>query len=109
MPSYKVKTPGFFNGEYYHPKGKRPVLHTDKPFSKKDMPTWLVPLPKESAAVKAKREAQKESQAVADTEKVEQDKNDIANASTEGGAVDASFLGKSSDQPGKTGSSVETL
>jgi len=102
MPSYKVKSPGFFGGKYYHPEGKRPVLFTDKPFSKKTMPSWLAAMPKESAAVREKREAQEASQVSASAEKAEQDANDIAHASTEGDAAEALFIGKA-------GSSVETL
>lgn len=102
MPSYKVIKPGFFGGKFYHPEGKRPVLFSSKPFSKKDMPSWLSQMPKESAAVKAKREAQEESRAAAEAAKAEQDRNEIAHASTAGDAVDTSFIDKA-------GSSVETL
>ncbi len=103
MPSYKVRSRGFFNGKLYDPEGKRPILFTDKPFSKKSMPSWLTSMPKESAAVKAKREAQEVSQAEADTEKAEQDQNDIAHASTEGDAAETSFIDKATD------GAVETL
>jgi len=104
MPSYKVTSPGFHGGKYYHPEGKRSVLFTSKPFSKKDMPSWLTAMPKESAAVKAKRESQEASQAAAAAEKAEQDQNDIANASTAGDAAETSFIDKA-----VAGSSVETL
>ena len=93
MPSYKVKAPGFYNGKFYHPEGKRPVLHTDKPFPKKSMPSWLSDMPKESAAVKAKREAQAISQDAADQKKAKQDQKDVE---------DLSFLGEGE-------SAVETL
>ena len=94
MPSYKVKAPGFFNAKFYDPNGKRPVLHTDKPFTKKNpMPSWVSDMPKESAAVKAKREAQAASQDAADKQKAEQDQKDVE---------DLSFLGA-----GET--AVETL
>jgi hypothetical protein len=62
MPKYKVISPGFYEGKYYHPEGKRPVLHTDKPFTKKNpMPAWLTAIPDEDAAVKAKRKSQEAS------------------------------------------------
>ena len=96
MPRYKVIAPGFANGMLYKPNGKRSVLHTDKPFTKKNpMPSWLTDMPKESEAVRKKREAQEKSQAEADGDKSEQDKKDIQ---------DASFLGE-----GEAGSKVETL
>ncbi|MCK4518436.1 hypothetical protein KAT92_06670 [Candidatus Babeliales bacterium] len=96
MPRYKVIAPGFYDGKLYNPEGKRRVLNTDKPFTKKNpMPSWLADTPKESEAVRKKREAQETSQAEADSAKAEQDKEDIA---------DASFLGD-----GETGSSVETI
>lgn len=90
MPSYKVIAPGFHGGQYYHPEGKRQVLHTDKPFPKKKLPSWLGPMPKESEAVRKKREAQEASQA-----DVEQSTEDQVNlASTEGDGAEASFMGK---------------
>jgi len=97
MPQYKVIAPGFHESKYYHPEGKRQVLHTDKPFKKGKLPSWLSEMPKESAALKKKREAQEASQVEADKEKVEQDKQDID---------DASFLGEGEQA---TGSNVETL
>jgi len=94
MPSYKVIAPGFFNGKFYSPEGKRPVLHTDKPFSKKNpLPSWLSAMTKESAAAKAKRESQAISQDAADKQKAEQDQKDVE---------DLSFLGEGE-------SAVETL
>ena len=105
MPSYKVLKRGFFNGRLYDPEGKRTVLTTDKPFSKKNMPSWLAPMPKESESARKKREAQEAKQAAADAEKAEQDKEDIANASTEGDGAETSFIGKVDD----AGSNVETL
>jgi len=45
MPSYKVLESGFYGGRMYAPDGKRPVLHTDKPFPSKDgkeqIPKWV--------------------------------------------------------------------
>ena len=61
MPSYKVIAPGFYQGMHYNPIGKRNVLHTDKPFSKKNIPSWLIAMPKESTAVSEKRELQEDS------------------------------------------------
>lgn len=96
MPRYKVIAPGFANGKMYKPNGKRSVLNTDKPFNKKNpMPSWLAEMPKESAAVRKKREAAEASQNETDTEKSESDAKDVA---------DASFLGD-----GESGSSVETI
>lgn len=54
MHSYKVKEKGFFNGKIYDPNGKRPVLHRDEPFPKKNgkeqVPSWLEPIKAEKAA-----------------------------------------------------------
>lgn len=96
MPSYKVIAPGYFNGHIYDPKGKRPVLHTDTPFKKKEMPSWLAEMPEESAAVRKKREAQEASAAAAAAEQVEQGQKDIQ---------DASFMGDGEH----AGAKVETL
>ena len=98
MPQYKVTAPGFHDGKYYHPEGKRRVLTTDKPYKKKEMPSWLTDMPKESAAVKVKREAQEASQTAADAEKAEQDEKDIDKAS---------FMGEG--ESAVSGSNVETL
>ncbi len=95
MPSYKVIAPGFFDSKLYSPTGKRPVLYTDKPFKKAEMPSWLIEMPKETTAAKKKREAAAAATATSDAEKSDQDKTDIA---------DASFLGD-----GESGNSVETL
>lgn len=66
MPQYKVIAPGFYKGEMYNPTGKRRVLTTDKPFSQKNpMPSWVIAMPDEDAAVKAKREAQEASRKAA--------------------------------------------
>lgn len=81
MPSYKVTARGFFNGHIYDPEGKRRVLTVDKPFTKKNMPSWVTDMPKESEAVRRKREAQEASQAAADAEKASQDQKDIEDAS----------------------------
>jgi hypothetical protein len=100
MPSYKVTAPGFFNGKMYAPNGKRDVLHTDKPFNKKNnpMPSWVTEMPKESEAVRKKREAQEASQKAADGKKAEEDQKDIS---------DASFLGDG--EAAEAGSKVETI
>lgn len=82
MPQYKVIAPGFYNGKMYNPEGKRNVLYTDKPFSKKEpMPTWLATMPQESEGVRLKREAREAQQAENDAEKSAQDEKDITNAS----------------------------
>ena len=102
MPRYKVIAPGFYEGKMYKPEGKRSVLHTAKPFTKKNpMPSWLAEMPKESEAVRKKREAQEASQATDDSDKAEQDQKDIK---------DASFLGDGeSGNADEAGSSVTTL
>lgn len=41
MAAYKVLAPGFYDSILYDPNGKRPVLYTDKPIPKKEMPSWL--------------------------------------------------------------------
>jgi len=81
MPSYKVIAPGFYDSKLYDPEGKRKVLTVDKPFNKKNKPSWVGDMPKESAAVKKKREAQEASQQAAAADKAEQDGKDIAEAS----------------------------
>ena len=63
--TYKVIKPGFFNGKLYDPEGKRDTLTVDKPFKKDKIPSWLIVMPEESTAVKAKREAQEASQTAA--------------------------------------------
>ena len=54
MPSYNVIKRGFFDGRLYDPAGKRPVLHTEKPFPSKDkkeqVPDWLEAIQGETAA-----------------------------------------------------------
>ena len=99
MPSYKVIEKGFYGGRIYDPNGKRRVLHTDKPFPKKNnkeqVPSWLEPLKSETAAEKKKREAAEKKDAKAAADKAEQDQKDIA---------DASFMGE-----GEQASTVETL
>ncbi len=102
MPRYKVIAPGFADGKMYKPDGKRSVYETAKPFTKKNpIPSWLAEMPKESEAVRKKREAQEASQAAVDTEKSEQDQKDIK---------EASFLGDGeSSSSDEAGSSVETL
>lgn len=103
MPTYKVKDVGFHDSHLYDPNGKRRTLTTAKPFTKKNpMPSWLEDMPEESPAVKAKREAQEQSQAAADAQKAKDDAQDIQ---------DASFLGEgeSSSAPAERGSAVETI
>lgn len=95
MPQYKVIAKGFHGGKLYDPEGKRPVLHTDKPFTKKNpMPSWLAEMPKESAALKAKREAAEQAQADLDEAKREADEEELKAASTEGGDGETSFMDK---------------
>jgi hypothetical protein len=101
MPSYKVIEKGFYGGRIYDPHGKRRVLHTDKPFPKKNnkeqVPSWLEPITNtETAAEKKKREAAEKKAAKAAADKAEQDQKDIA---------DASFMGEGE----KASSAVETL
>ena len=55
MPTYKVKARGFFDGKLYDPEGKRQTLTTDKPFTQKNK---------------------------IDEQKAQEDKNDIAAASS---------------------------
>ncbi len=105
MPQYKVIAPGFYDGRLYDPQGKRKTLSIDLPFNKKNpMPTWLTKIPEESKALKEKREALEKSQKEADDQKALDDKNDIANASTEGDGSETSFISK-----GDKSSKVETL
>jgi hypothetical protein len=98
MPRYKVVAIGFHGGHLYDPNGKRRVLHTDKPFKKGKLPSWLEEMKPESAAVRKKREAQEASTAAAAAEKSEQDQQEIA---------DASFMGEGENAA--PGSAVETL
>ena len=102
MPSYKVLQKGFFGGRLYDPAGKRPVLHTDKPFPLKNkveqVPSWLEPITKAETPAQAKaRKAAETKAANAAKKEAEQNQKDIA---------EASFMGE-----GETGSSnaVETL
>ena len=108
MPQYKVIATGFYGGKLYSPEGKRSVLHTDKPFPKKKLPSWLAEMPTETDAVRKKREAQEASRKTAAAEKAEQDQTDINNASTTGEGEVVSFLGKIVDKV-TGGSKVETL
>lgn len=101
MPSYKVLQKGFYGGRQYDPAGKRPVLHTDKPFPSKDgkeqVPSWLEATAKPETPAQAKaRKAAETKAANAAKKQAEQDKKDIA---------EASFMGE-----GESGqSAVETL
>ena len=123
MPTYKVTAPGFYGDKYYHPEGKRQVLTTSKPFtkgakSKNPMPSWLSDMPKESDALKKKREALEKAQAELDAEEAGpatpgtaaaalqqgvSTQEQVAVASSEGDGQDTSFLDKTKD------SVVETI
>ena len=122
MPTYKVIAPGFHGDKYYHPEGKRQVLTTDKPFTKKNkMPSWLSEMPKESDALKKKREALEKAQADLDAEEAGpatpgtpgtaaaalqqgvSTQEQVAVASSEGDGQETSFLDKTKD------SVVETI
>jgi len=98
MPSYKVISKGFC-GRLYDPEGKRRVLHTKKPFPKKDkkeqVPTWLERIKAETAAQTKKRLAAEKKAADADAKKAADDRTEIA---------DASFMGD-----GEKSGAVETL
>lgn len=111
MPRYKVIAPGFYNDLFYSPEGKRPYLNTAKPFTKKNpMPSWLTDMPKESAGLKAKREAYEKAQADLNAAKAEADAEDIKNASTEGEGEAVSFLDKAKDfVNGGSSKNVETI
>lgn len=43
MPQYNVTARGFFDGILYDPVGKHRVLTTDKPFTVKNIPSWVEP------------------------------------------------------------------
>lgn len=75
MPSYKVIQKGYFGGKLYDPEGKRKVLKVEKPFGKKDIPSWVEPIKdvKETAAEKKAREKSEKEQA----EKDAQNKRDV--------------------------------
>ena len=99
MPSYKVKSKGFFDGKLYDPEGKRTVLHTEKPFPNRpkskveDVPSWLEAIKSETPAQASVRKGAETKAANAAKKKAEADKKDIA---------EASFLGE-------TANTVETL
>lgn len=84
MPSYRVKEKGFFDGRIYDPNGKRPVLVVDKPFTKKNMPSWVEPIKETTTQSKARQTAAKK-QTEAAKKKAAEDKKDIENASFMGG------------------------
>lgn len=109
MPRYKVTAPGFFNGEYYHPEGKRKVLSTDKPFPKKKLPSWLIAMPPESEVVKKKREQREEAEQRENENMVSAGHKDISEASSTGDGKEASFLSKTLDKMTGKSSNVETL
>lgn len=102
MPQYKVTSPGFHGGNYYHPTGKRRTLSTDKPYTnlkgKNPMPSWLSKMPEESASAKKKREAYEAADAVEAKEKAEEDSSAI---------VDASFMGQG--EVAQSGGKIETI
>jgi len=43
MPTYDVIEPGFYDGHYYNPEGKRKKLTVPNAFTKKNLPSWLAP------------------------------------------------------------------
>jgi len=98
MPSYKVKSKGFFGGVLYDPQGKRPILNTDLPFSEVDgeeqVPGWLEAIPCETPAQARARKGAETKARNAAKKKAEADKKEIEGAS---------FLG------GEASSTVETL
>ena len=100
MPSYKVLKPGFYNGRLYDPEGKRPILHTNKPFpskkKKEQVPSWLEYMETETDEQRNEREAAELEAAEKVNEKVAADQKEIK---------EASFLGEGK-QSTKT---VETL
>lgn len=85
MPSYKVKSKGFFDGRMYDPAGKRRVLHTEKPFPSKDkkeqVPAWLEAIQGETAAQAKARKGAETKAANAAKKKAEDDNKDITEAS----------------------------
>jgi len=102
MPSYKVKSKGFFDGKMYDPEGKRRVLHTEKPFPSKDkkeqVPAWLEAIKGETPAqASARKGAETKAANKAAKEHKEQQKE----------IADASFLGEGESV--NTDSNVETL
>jgi len=61
MPAYKVKKDrkGFYNGVLYGAGTNRSVLYTEKPFTKKDIPSWVEPEPLKDGAKKSNRKPTK--------------------------------------------------
>ena len=53
MPQYQVIDKGFFGGKLYDPAGKRRTLTVDKPFSDKDIPSWVKPIKAAPKPIKA--------------------------------------------------------
>ena len=53
MPQYRVVKKAFFGGKLYDPAGKRKVLTVDKPFTEKEIPSWVEPI-KEVAKAKSR-------------------------------------------------------
>jgi hypothetical protein len=100
MPKYKVTAPGYHGGHLYHPEGKRKVLITDKPFSKKNMPSWVKLMKSETAEEKEARKAKEAAESKEAAEKAEQDQKDIK---------EASFLGEGEGAPPAKSGVVETL
>jgi len=89
MPKYKVVKSGFYSGRLYEPNGKRPVLHTDKPFPEKtvgkkkveQVPSWLERLADETPAQAKKRVAAEKKTKASDSAKAKSDKKEIENTS----------------------------
>lgn len=77
MPSYKVKSSGFYNGTFYSPNGKRSVLIVDKPFKKGEVPSWLEPIKSETAAQAKSRKAAAAKQAETDKKDAEAKKKAV--------------------------------
>lgn len=102
MPSYNVKSKGFFDGKMYDPEGKRRVLHTEKPFPSKDkkeqVPAWLEAIKGETAAQAKARKAAETKAANAAKKEAEEQQKEIS---------DASFMG--AGESVNTDSNVETL
>ncbi len=75
MPGYKVLEKGFFGGMTYDPEGKRKELHTDKPLD--PVPSWLEPLPEETAKTRDTRLRKEKKQQKKNTDKNKQDDADV--------------------------------
>lgn len=69
MPRYRAKEPGFFNGTTYGPRGKRPIVYTDKPLN--PVPSWLEKMEDEKPAQRQKRQAKTAAEKKAEAERLE--------------------------------------